>query len=107
YLGTLEKEHCKKLWDEFEYDFNNISEQLNIGHSREYFPHEKSIFMDRKTLKQFENDIVSGTIKDNHAPNLTTEEQELYSELKLNNWLLEQEKIFFEYVNDVLKELQK
>ncbi|MCL2065527.1 MAG: GNAT family N-acetyltransferase [Candidatus Cloacimonetes bacterium] len=35
YLGTLEKEHCKKLWDEFEYDFNNISEQLNIGHSIE------------------------------------------------------------------------
>ena len=33
YLGTLEKEHCKKLWDEFEYDFENITEQLNIGHS--------------------------------------------------------------------------
>jgi len=35
YLGTLEKEHCKKLWDEFEYDFVNRTEQLNIGQSIE------------------------------------------------------------------------
>ena len=35
YLGTLEKEHCKKLWDEFEYDFVNMAEELNIGHSIE------------------------------------------------------------------------
>jgi RimJ/RimL family protein N-acetyltransferase len=35
YLGTLEKENCKKLWEEFEYDFENITEQLNIGHSIE------------------------------------------------------------------------
>jgi RimJ/RimL family protein N-acetyltransferase len=35
YLGTLEKEHCKKLWEEFEYDFNNKTELLNIGHSIE------------------------------------------------------------------------
>jgi len=35
FLGTLEKEHCKILWDEFEYDFNNITEPLNIGHSIE------------------------------------------------------------------------
>jgi RimJ/RimL family protein N-acetyltransferase len=35
YLGTLEREHCKILWDEFEYDFENVTEQLNIGHSIE------------------------------------------------------------------------
>jgi RimJ/RimL family protein N-acetyltransferase len=35
YLGTLEKEDCKKLWIEFEYDFENKTEQLNIGHSIE------------------------------------------------------------------------
>jgi RimJ/RimL family protein N-acetyltransferase len=35
YLGTLEKEHCKNLWDEFEYDFINKTEQLNIGQSIE------------------------------------------------------------------------
>jgi hypothetical protein len=35
YLGTLEKEHCKKIWEEFEYDFISKTEQLNIGHSIE------------------------------------------------------------------------
>jgi RimJ/RimL family protein N-acetyltransferase len=33
YLATLEKEHCKKLWDDFEYDFKALTEPLNIGHS--------------------------------------------------------------------------
>jgi len=33
YLATLEKEHCKKLWDDFEYDFDMLTEPLNIGHS--------------------------------------------------------------------------
>jgi RimJ/RimL family protein N-acetyltransferase len=35
YLGTLEKEHCKILFEEFEYDFVNKTEQLNVGHSIE------------------------------------------------------------------------
>jgi RimJ/RimL family protein N-acetyltransferase len=35
YLGTLEKEDCKKLWIEFEYDFENKTEQLSIGQSIE------------------------------------------------------------------------
>jgi len=35
YLGTLEKEHCKKIWEEFEYDFISKTELLNIGHSIE------------------------------------------------------------------------
>ena len=33
YLGTLEKEDCIKLWNDFEYDFEAMTEPLNIGHS--------------------------------------------------------------------------
>jgi len=33
YLAVLEREHCKKLWDDFEYDFDSLTEPLNIGHS--------------------------------------------------------------------------
>ncbi len=33
YLSVLEKEHCKKLWEDFEYDFETKTEPLNIGHS--------------------------------------------------------------------------
>jgi len=33
YLSVLEKEHCKKLWEDFEYDFELKTEPLNIGHS--------------------------------------------------------------------------
>lgn len=33
YLAVLEREHCKKLWDDFEYDFDALTEPLNIGHS--------------------------------------------------------------------------
>ncbi|WP_124098708.1 GNAT family protein [Ruminococcus sp. Marseille-P6503] len=35
YLSTLEREHCRKLWAEFEYDFENPAEELNMGHSVE------------------------------------------------------------------------
>jgi len=35
YLGTLEKEHCRKIWEEFEYDFVSKTEQLHIGYSIE------------------------------------------------------------------------
>lgn len=33
YLAVLEREHCKKLWDDFEYDFDVMAEPLNIGHA--------------------------------------------------------------------------
>ena len=33
YLSVLEKEHCKKIWEDFEYDFAAKTEPLNIGHS--------------------------------------------------------------------------
>jgi RimJ/RimL family protein N-acetyltransferase len=35
YLATLERKDCKKLWDDFEYDFEAMTEPLNIGHSIE------------------------------------------------------------------------
>ena len=35
YLALLEREHCKKLWNDFEYDFDNPTEEFNIGHSDE------------------------------------------------------------------------
>ncbi|MCD8500395.1 MAG: GNAT family N-acetyltransferase [Bacillaceae bacterium] len=33
YLSVLEKEDCIKLWNDFEYDFEAVTEPLNIGHS--------------------------------------------------------------------------
>ncbi|MCL2003338.1 MAG: GNAT family N-acetyltransferase [Oscillospiraceae bacterium] len=35
YLAAMERAHCKKLWEDFEYDFDNQAEPLNIGHSVE------------------------------------------------------------------------
>ena len=33
YLTTLSREDCKTLWNDFEYDFDNPTEELNLGHS--------------------------------------------------------------------------
>lgn len=33
YLTTLEKHHCKILWESYEYDEKQITQQLNVGHS--------------------------------------------------------------------------
>jgi len=35
YLAVLEREDCKKIWNDFEYDYDNPVEPLNIGHSIE------------------------------------------------------------------------
>ena len=35
YLAALEKEHCRKLWVDNEYDFESKAELLYIGHSVE------------------------------------------------------------------------
>lgn len=35
YLAMLTREDCKKLWNDFEYDFENPTEEFNIGHSDE------------------------------------------------------------------------
>lgn len=33
YLATLERDDCKKLYADFEYDFENPTERLQMGHS--------------------------------------------------------------------------
>ena len=35
YLATLSREDCRTLWNEYEYDFTNPTEELNMGHSEE------------------------------------------------------------------------
>ena len=35
YLDTLSREDCKTLWNDFEYDFDHPTEELNLGHSDE------------------------------------------------------------------------
>ena len=35
YLDTLEREDCRRLWQDTEYDFANPTEDLNLGHSIE------------------------------------------------------------------------
>lgn len=35
YLALLERNDCKTLWNDFEYDFENPTEEMNIGHSDE------------------------------------------------------------------------
>ena len=35
YLAVMEREDCKMVWSDFEYDFDNPAEPLNIGHSVE------------------------------------------------------------------------
>lgn len=35
YLSTLERIDCKKLWADFEFDFENPCEELRLGHSIE------------------------------------------------------------------------
>ena len=35
YLALLERKDCKKLWNDFEYDFEHPTEEFNIGHSDE------------------------------------------------------------------------
>lgn len=70
-----------------------------LSQFRSYFPHTKSVLMDKQTFdKFFEND--SGTPTNISTKlNLTNEEQELYDTLKKKNWRLEQEKIPFNYVS--------
>jgi len=45
YLGALERDDCKKTWEDAEYDFDNITEPLDIGRSiekvDEWFEHLK------------------------------------------------------------------
>lgn len=72
-----------------------------LSQFRTYFPKTKSILMDKKTFDiYFEDD--KGTPSNLSAKlKLTEEEQLFYEILKTNNWRLEQEKIPFDYVNNI------
>jgi len=79
-----------------------------LSQFRGYFPHVKSFLMDEATFKQFENEKGEGKPGKTSVPylkNLTEEEHRLYVLLKAGNWRLEQEKISFEYVNEIIKKL--
>lgn len=71
-----------------------------LSQFRAYFPHTKSVMMDKQTFDQFfENGLGIPTVISANL-NLDKNEQELYEVLKENNWRLEQEKIPFGYAND-------
>lgn len=72
-----------------------------LSRTRGYFLSTKSILMDNETFeKYFENDSGKPSINTMNLI-LTDKERELYEKIKLNNWRLEQEKIPFEYVNQI------
>lgn len=73
-----------------------------LSQFRGYFPHVKSILMDKDTFdKFFENDAGAPT-KVIASLNLNEDEYLLYNQLRSNNWRLEQEKISLEWVKEVL-----
>lgn len=76
-------------WGDFDAHGFDILSQIR-GY---YKKNVQSILMDKQTFdKYYEGDKGKILPKEN-LPNLTTEEQELYKLIKLNNWRLEQEKI--------------
>lgn len=70
-----------------------------LSRFRDYFPHTRSIMMDKSTFDRFfEND--EGALSGSQTQlNLTDDERSLYELLKTNNWRLEQEKIPQYYVS--------
>jgi len=73
-----------------------------LSQFRGYFSNVNSILMDKLTFdRYFENDRATPS-KISISLNLTAEEQQLYELLKENNWRLEQEKIPFEYANEII-----
>jgi hypothetical protein len=84
-------------WGDLDADGFQILSQF-----RGYFPHVKSILMNKETFDRFSQDKVEGTAGKSGAAYLQNGEKQLYDLLKLNNWRLEQEKIPLEYVKDVL-----
>lgn len=77
---------------------------LILHQMRSYFPHTKSVMMDRATFDLFKKEgIVSGKeMKTEKLNTLTESELAMFRYLKENNYRLEQEKIRQEYVDGVL-----
>jgi len=71
-----------------------------LSQFRSYFPHTKSMLMDKITFDTFFEEH-SGTLTSNSTQlNLKEEEQFLYELLRTNNWRLEQEKIPLYWVKE-------
>lgn len=64
-----------------------------LSQFRSYFPHTKSMLMDKKTFDMFFEEHSGTPTNVSTELNLTEGEQQLYELLKANNWRLEQEKI--------------
>lgn len=75
-----------------------------LSQVRTYYPHTKSILMDTETLSIFKNYVIEGTLSNINKPlNLTQPEYEVYNQIKAMNIRLEQEKVHFEFVNELIK----
>jgi hypothetical protein len=79
-------------WGDIDADGFAILSQI-----RGYFPHLKSMLMDKQTFYKFKDFTVKSKQNIKELPNLTKDEKELYLGIKDNR--LEQEKIPFDYIN--------
>ena len=74
-----------------------------LSQFRSYFGQVKSLLMDKATFDNYFEKECGTPSKINFKLNLTTEEEELYQYIKVNNYRLEQEKIPQRYVIEQLK----
>lgn len=74
-----------------------------LSQFRGYFAHVKSMLMDKATFDKYFEKECGTPSKISVKLNLTTEEEELYQYIKVNNYRLEQEKIPQRYVIEQLK----
>ena len=74
-----------------------------LSQFRSYFGQVKSLLMDKATFDNYFEKECGTPSKINVKLNLTTEEEELYQYIKVNNYRLEQEKIPQRYVIEQLK----
>ena len=74
-----------------------------LSQFRSYFGQVKSLLMDKATFDNYFEKECGTPSKISVKLNLTTEEEELYQYIKVNNYRLEQEKIPQRYVIEQLK----
>jgi hypothetical protein len=75
-----------------------------LSQLRSYFPQVKSLMMDFETLKEFNDECVTGTLTNvNFMDSLTEPETFVFQHVKTNNIRLEQEKISHQYVKEYFR----
>jgi len=104
YLKDVEWFKGKNLyyWGDIDRDGFAILSQI-----RGYFREIKSIMMDFKTARLFEDMATGDNDTKKVLSNLTKDEAKVYEWLQSNSFRLEQEKIAFEYVKSQLNDLKK